>query len=86
MYDKGAFAVRSGQHKLVIPQKGVAPMIFYLAQDIGEANNLAGQVEFRPVLEKLETRRADWNAQLIPPVFEGLRMTPNPTAKATAQD
>jgi arylsulfatase A-like enzyme len=86
MYDKGAFAVRTGNDKLVIPQKGAAPGLFNLAQDIAEANNLADQAEFRPVLEKLEKQRADWNAQLIPPVFQGLQMTPKPAAKAAAAD
>jgi arylsulfatase A-like enzyme len=85
MYDKGAFAVRAGSNKLVISQKGAAPSLFKLAQDIGEANNLAGQAECRSVLDQLEKRRAEWNAQLMPPVFQGLQMAPKSTAKAPAQ-
>jgi arylsulfatase A-like enzyme len=70
MYDKGAFAVRSGEFKLVIPQSGSEPQLFNLASDVGESSNVAGLHPEQ--LQELEKRRVTWNAGLIPPVFEGL--------------
>jgi len=71
MFDRGAFAVRSGDYKLVIPTRGSAAELFNLTQDIGETKNLADP-EHAGVLDKLEQRRAAWNQQLIEPVFQGL--------------
>jgi arylsulfatase A-like enzyme len=70
MFDRGAFAVRSGDYKLVIPAKGSAPELFNLTQDIGEARDLSATEA--GVLKQLEAKRAEWDAQLIAPVFEGL--------------
>jgi arylsulfatase A-like enzyme len=67
-FDQGAFAVRRGDYKLVIPKHGDAAQLFNLAQDIGESRNLAAS-EPRMVAE-LEKLRVAWNAQLVPPVFE----------------
>jgi arylsulfatase A-like enzyme len=72
MYDKGAFAVRSGDDKLVIPKRGDAPELFNLSRDISESRNLAGEAEMQPILEQLQTRRSAWNSQLVPPAFPGL--------------
>jgi arylsulfatase A-like enzyme len=83
-FDQGAFAVRRGDYKLVIPRAGAEPQLFNLAADLGETKNLAAtQPE---VLGELEQLRAAWNAQLIPPVFQGLMVGPNPPAarKTTA--
>ncbi|MCU0787434.1 MAG: sulfatase-like hydrolase/transferase [Verrucomicrobia bacterium] len=70
MYDRGAFAVRSGAFKLVIPQSGSAPQLFNLAADAGESSDLAGAHPEQ--LARLEERRAAWNTQLVAPVFDGL--------------
>ena len=70
MFDKGAYAVRSGDYKLVIPGKTNAPVLFNLTQDIGEAHDLAAT--HTNELNALEKKRATWNAALIPPVFDGL--------------
>ena len=87
MYDKGAFAVRSGDDKLVIPKRGDAPELFNLSRDLSESKNLAGEAEMQPVLEKLEKRRADWNSQLIPPAFLGLmQLKENQGKSATPKD
>jgi arylsulfatase A-like enzyme len=83
MHDKGAFAVRSGDYKLVIPAKGSDAQLYNLAQDIGESKNLAG-VE-PSVLKELEAKRDAWNRQLVEPVFEGL-MTPKGQKAAPAAD
>jgi arylsulfatase A-like enzyme len=79
MFDKGAYAVRSGDLKLVIESKGAAPQLYDLQQDIGETRDLAAS---RPAdLAALEKKRAEWDAQLIPPVFEGLQMNSKPKNK-----
>lgn len=69
-FDQGVFAVRRGDHKLVIPRQGAPAQLFNLAQDIGESHNLAAN-EAR-LLAELDNLRAAWNAQLVPPVFRGL--------------
>jgi arylsulfatase A-like enzyme len=70
MFDRGAFAVRSGEHKLVIPGKGREPELYSLTRDIGESKNLAAAEP--AVVKELEKRRVAWNQQLVEPVFEGL--------------
>lgn len=80
MFDKGAFAVRSGDNKLVIPSRGSAPQIFDVTRDSRESKNLA---DAKPdVLAELEKKRLDWNKQLVEPVFLGLIMG---KAKATGE-
>lgn len=69
-FDQGTFAVRRGDYKLVIPRRGVAPQLFDLGRDIAESHNLAAHEA--GVVADLEQLRAAWNAQLVPPVFEGL--------------
>lgn len=70
MFDRGAFAVRSGDHKLLIEKHDSAAELFDLSKDIGESKDLAGSDP--ATLKQLEQRRAAWNKQLIEPVFEGL--------------
>ncbi len=72
MFDRGAFAVRSGDYKLVIPEKSQAAELYNLKQDIGEKTNVAASESAR--LEALEKKRVEWNSQMVPPVFEGLIM------------
>lgn len=71
MFDKGAYAVRSGDYKLVIPAKGRAPELFNLKNDIGEASDISAS--HANEFQALGAKRTAWDAQLIPPVFEGLR-------------
>jgi arylsulfatase A-like enzyme len=82
MHDRRAFAVRSGDFKLVIPQSGSAPQLFNLAHDVGESRDLAGAHPEQ--LERLEKRRVAWNAQLVPPAFEGLE-TPTKNVRKAAR-
>lgn len=77
-FDQGAFAVRRGDYKLVIPRAGAAPQLFNLAADLGETNNLAATSP--EILRELEQLRAAWTKQLIEPVFPGLMTGPNPQA------
>jgi arylsulfatase A-like enzyme len=84
MFDKGAFAVRSGDHKLVIPGRGSAAELFNVTRDIAETRNLA---TIEPVtLEKLEQQRIRWNQQLVEPVFEGLLSARPKQAAAASED
>ena len=69
-FDQGAFAVRRGDYKLVIPRGEIKPQLFNLTQDLAETNDLAAaQPEIFREMEKL---RLSWASQLIPPAFEGL--------------
>lgn len=70
MHDRGAFAVRRGDWKLVITDRNSPAQLFNLKQDIGETRDVAQ--ENPEVLRALEELRQQWNAQLIAPVFEGL--------------
>ena len=80
MFDKGAFAVRRGDDKLVIPGTGQLAQLFNVTQDISESQNLAGSEPEK--LTELEKRRAAWNQQLVEPVFPGLMQTKGGTGKA----
>jgi arylsulfatase A-like enzyme len=79
MFDKGAYAVRSGNLKLVIEAKNRDATLYDLSKDIAEKNNLAASRA--EDLEALEKKRVQWDAQLIPPVFEGLKMKKGGNAK-----
>ena len=81
-FDQGAFAVRSGQFKLVVPSRDAPAQLFDLAADMGETRNLAASNPEK--LKQLEELRADWNSQLIEPVFEGLMTEKNPSGKPKA--
>ncbi len=70
MFDRGVFAVRSGNSKLVIPARDAPAQLFDLGQDPGESRNLAGSQTAE--LARLEQLLASWSAQLVEPVFEGL--------------
>ena len=78
MFDKGAYAVRSGDNKLLIETKGAGPKLYDLNHDIGETKNTA--VSNPELLETFEKKRLAWDAQLIQPVFEGLRTNQKPKA------
>jgi arylsulfatase A-like enzyme len=78
MYDKGAFAIRGGDYKLVIPNSTSPAELFNLSADITESKNLAGLHPEQ--LQTLEKLRREWNAQLVPPAFTGLESKPKPKA------
>lgn len=84
MFDRGAFAVRSSDDKLVISKTGSEPELFNVTKDMAELKDLATQPGMKPVLDELEKRRAAWNSQLVPPAFLGLmqpkaKTSPTPT-------
>lgn len=70
MFDRGAYAVRSGDDKLLITEAGEPARLYDLRLDIGETRDAAAA---RPGdLQRLDALRLAWNAQLIPPIFPGL--------------
>ena len=74
-FDQGTFAIRNGDHKLVIPEANAAAELYHLSEDIGEKINIAR--DQAGTVEKLESLREAWNRQLIEPVFEGLKVEKN---------
>ncbi len=72
MFDRGAYAVRSGDFKLVTLAKGSQTELFNLRQDISETKDISAT--HTNEFQALEAKRTKWDSQLIPPVFEGLRM------------
>ena len=86
MHDKGAFAVRSDGLKLVIPDGKSPAQLFDLSTDVREAKNISAD---RPDAARLlRDRLQAWNAQLIPPVFDGLmsEKRAGPAGKAKAAE
>lgn len=67
----GPVAMRSGNWKLVYnrDEKGAAAQLFDLAADIGEENDLADT--YPEQLKQMLTRLADWESQLIEPLWGG---------------
>ena len=60
--DQSAFAVRSGEYKLVVPAANQAAELYNLSKDISELKNLA---EVKPeVVRELEKKYADWSQQM----------------------
>ena len=79
MFDKGAYAVRGGDFKLVIPEKNHAPELYNLKQDVAESRNIAA--ESSEVAASLDQKRLAWDKQLIKPLFDGLSMPRSPQGK-----
>ncbi len=69
-FDQQRYAVRRGDYKLVIPEEGQPPVLFNLAEDIGETTNILHA--FPEKAEELEALRKQWNAELMDPRFLGL--------------
>jgi arylsulfatase A-like enzyme len=65
------FAVRQGRWKLVKPSLADEPMLFDLAADAGEANDLAAQQPDR--VKSLTALWEKWNAANIPPRWDDAR-------------
>jgi arylsulfatase A-like enzyme len=72
-FDQGAYAVRHGDFKLVIPKRDTVPQLYNLEKDLGETNNIAEQHPEK--LQKLDQIRLNWDAQLTEPTFIGLMMS-----------
>ena len=66
-YDKRAYAVRSGDMKLV-NIKGKQDELYNLNEDIGEGNQLDAKLE----LQSLTNKKDDWTGKMMDPVFLGL--------------
>lgn len=78
-FDQDRYAVRQGDYKLVIPDLDAAPLLFNLAEDIGEKENIADSMPEKT--GQLDALRKEWDAELIDPVFLGLRHTPDSIRK-----
>jgi len=82
-FDQQRYAIRCGDHKLVIPAKTSRPQLFDLSADIGEAKNLAW--EKPDTVEQLQKRLNEWNSTLIEPAFLGLKMKETSGKKKPAE-
>ena len=69
-FDQGAYALRQGKYKLVIPAKGATPELYNLEQDISEKKNIASQ--YPEIVAELKKQLSKWDKQLIEPTFLGL--------------
>ena len=74
-FDQNKYAVRSGDHKLIIPFKNAKPLLYDLSSDLGEETNIADENPAQ--LQRLETLRAKWDSQLVEPRFLGLIHLPS---------
>jgi len=83
MFDRGAYAVRRGEFKFVIPGKNSPPELYNLREDIRETKDIAAS--HADEVGRLDQKRLLWEAQLIPPVFKGLMQAPG-KKKGTAED
>jgi arylsulfatase A-like enzyme len=60
-------AIRRGDWKLVVTAADPKPQLYNLAEDIGEANDLAGRMPEK--LKELDAAWQAWNAQLMAPLW-----------------
>jgi arylsulfatase A-like enzyme len=73
-FDNQAWALRSGNHKLVITYAKAKPQLFNIEHDIGESKNIAASQP--EVLKRLDGLRQRWAKELVDPTFLGLIHTP----------
>lgn len=73
-FDDKKYSVRHKDLKLVI-KKDSTPELYNLKNDIGEQNDIAQQ--HPEEVKKLDKLRLEWDAQLIEPIFGGLKMNKN---------
>jgi arylsulfatase A-like enzyme len=69
-WDQKRYAVRKGDYKLVIPGKDKRPVLFNLASDIAEEDNIISS--HKEIAAELEAIRIEWDAELMEPRFLGL--------------
>ncbi|MDA8763428.1 sulfatase [Flavobacteriaceae bacterium] len=72
-FDDDLYSVRDGDLKLVTKKKNSVKELYNLQDDLGEENDLA--TEFPREVKRLDSLRQNWDAQLIDPVFLGLKHT-----------
>jgi arylsulfatase A-like enzyme len=65
MPERGSFAIRSGDYKLLVPAADQAAELFNVNKDIAESKDLAD--EEPEVLKVLQKKRAAWTQQMISP-------------------
>ena len=69
-WDQKRYAVRKGDYKLIIPGEDKKPLLFNLAKDIGEENNILSSN--KKIAAELEAIRLEWDSELMEPRFLGL--------------
>ena len=70
-FDYKEYSVRHKNLKLVLKKEGI-PQLYNLSKDDGEQNDIAK--DFPKELAKIDAIRKKWDAELIEPIFEGLKM------------
>lgn len=78
-FDAQRFAIRSGDHKLVIPFGKATPQLYNLKEDIAETTNLVAHDPDR--VQSLQSSLDSWTKELVEPRFAGLK-----TAQKAQQD
>lgn len=84
MYDRGAFAMREGPHKIIKPKGDEGLLLFNLDEDLGEKNDTAAANPGR--LKTMVQGYEQWNSQLVPPAFPGLEWRPPKPQKDKAAE
>jgi len=69
-FDQQRYAIRTGNHKLVIPFEGAKPHLYNLESDVSESKNIA--TENQNMVKDLRNQLNTWEKELIAPVFQGL--------------
>jgi arylsulfatase A-like enzyme len=72
-FDDDLYSVRDGDLKLVTKKRNSVKELYNLQKDLGEENDLA--TEFPEEVKRLDSLRQNWDAQLIDPIFLGLKHT-----------
>lgn len=70
-FDYKEYSVRHKNLKLVLKKEGI-PQLYNLSKDDGEQNDIAK--DFPKELAKIDAIRKKWDAELIEPIFEGLKI------------
>ena len=66
MPERGAYAVRSGEFKLVVSGTDQPPELYHIATDISELKNIAK--EKPEIVKRLQEKHLIWSQQMMPPV------------------
>lgn len=69
-FDQQRYAIRAGNHKLVIPTQGAKPHLYNLEADVAESKNIAA--ENQNMVKDLRKQLNTWEKELVAPVFQGL--------------
>ncbi|MDD7985555.1 sulfatase-like hydrolase/transferase [Lentisphaera marina] len=71
-FDQGAYVIRQGDFKLVIPGRGKEMELYNLENDISEKHDIAQK--HPETVQYLKKALDQWDSELIDPVFKGLKV------------